>query len=370
MNFLDELEQTLKKDLKEEVTFLIEDGDATDVKHFVSTGSSLLNYIISNRRDGGIPIGKITEISGLEGTGKSLLAMQICAEAVKMGGSAVFIDTEHAFNSEFALRVGLKEGSNFRVMRPSSVEGVFETLFKIIHSLDEKKKSKETKIPFLIFVWDSVAQTPCKADLDSESTDPTATVGLKPRVLSKNIATLLGSTGRRNVGSVFLNQLRTNIGARPGQDKWVTPGGKAIPFASSVRVRLANAGKVKESDAIRGINVLAKCVKTRFGPPYRQCNFPLYFTHGVDDWESIIDGLCDKEKVIKASRGRLGTTYRFFDEEKEAGVSKLEFKRKLKTDQILGNKAKDLLEGIMTVDLFDPDNASIEIVEAENVEVL
>ena len=370
MSFLDDLEDTLKKELKEEVTFLFEDGDASDVKYFVSTGSTLLDYIISNRRKGGIPVGKITEISGLEGTGKSLLAMQICAEAVKMGGSAAFIDTEHAFSAEFAARVGLEEGSNFRVIRPSSVEGVFETLFKIVHSLDEKKKSKETDIPFFVFVWDSVAQTPCKADLDTENTDPTATVGLKPRILSKNIATLLGSVGRKNVASVFLNQLRMNIGARPGQDKWVTPGGKAIPFASSVRVRLANAGKVKEKDAIRGINVKAKCVKTRFGPPYRECNFPLYFTHGVDDWESIIDILSNHDKVIKQKGGRYGMMYRFADDPVEAKLPKLEFKKKLKTDSNLAEKAKKLLEEVMAVDLFDPDNAKIEIIVDDNAEVL
>ena len=368
MSFLDDAIDDISKNAKEEISFLYDDD--TKITRYVSTGSSLLDYIISNRIDGGIPIGRITEVSGLEGTGKSLIAMQICANTVKNGGIAIYVDTEHAFSSEFAERLGLKQGPNFKVIRPTSVEGVFETLMRVIHKLDERKKDKEMKNTFIVFVWDSVAQTPCKADIDTENTDPTSTVGLKPRIISKNIATLLGATGRKNVASVFLNQLRTNIGARPGQDKWITPGGKAIPYAATVCVRLANAGKIKDKDYICGINVLAKCVKTRLGPPYRECTFPLYFTHGVDDLESIIDFLAKEGKIMKTNRGKLGSRFRFKDEPQESELPKLEFKKSIKTDKKVQQKINDILSSVMVVDLFDPDKAEIEIIEDGPIEVI
>lgn len=357
--------KNINSELDGEVAHLVEDGSPSDVRLFVSTGSTLLDYIISNRRDGGIPVGRVSELSGLEGSGKSLLAMQVCANAQKMGGLAVYMDTESAFNSDFASRVGLDTKNNFVYCSPETVEDAFKTIFKILHTLDEREKSGDGKVPLVCVVWDSVAATPTKADIETEDPDPAATVGLKPRILSKNISTLLGSTGRQNVALLFLNQLRTNIRAQPFQDPYITPGGKAIPFASSIRVRLGNKGKVKVKDSIVGIQCEAKCVKTRFGPPYQNCEFPIYFTHGVDDSEAIMNKLIDHDYVEKISKGRNGVAYKLKDEQKE--YTDVEFKKEFKTNKEFKNKVLDYLEKVMIKPMIDPDSVSIEVV-SEDVE--
>ncbi len=363
--FAQDLMQYINKEFKEEVAHMIYDGSPSDVEIFIPTGSTVLDYIISNQRNGGIPVGKVSEIAGLEGTGKSLLAYQILANTQKLGGAAVFIDPENAFNGDFAARVGLNTKKDFVYGTPGSCEDVFKYIFKIIHYLDAKEKVKskdEKKTNFVTIVWDSVAATPCQLDLDAENPDPTSTVGLKPRVISKNISTLLRMTGRKNLALVFLNQLRMNIKALSMQDKWVTPGGKAIPFASSVRVRLHNAGKLQGGEDYVGIKVKAKCVKTRFGPPYRDAYFPLYFTHGVDDTESVIDVLVDKRKLQKGH----GPKYWFTGEGgSDTGIKKVEFKKQIKTDPALNKKVYDLLEDVMVRPMIDPAMLDLQVVDED-----
>lgn len=363
-DFIKDLSEAGNKELGYEVSYRLDDGSPSDVKTFVSTGSTLLDYIISNRKDGGIPVGKVSEISGLEASGKTLLAMQICANTQKDGGLPVYIDTENAFQTDFANRVGLDTGKDFLYAAPGSVEEVFKYIFTVLKKIDDKKSKSNFK--YVTLIWDSVAATPCDIDLKEENPDPTATVGLKPRVLSKNIYTLLRSTGRANVAQVFINQLRTNIGARFGQDKYVTPGGKAIPFASSVRVRLAKIGQVKVGDQIVGFKTKAKCVKTRFGPPFRTCEFPLYFTHGVDDTESIMDVLTKHNKIVKKSAGPYGSKFYFKDEGKESAKLKIEFKKMVKTDPKYIKKVMDLLDEVMITSMINPEEESIEIIEDEN----
>lgn len=298
-------------------------------------------------------------------TGKSLLATQICANAQKLGGLPIYIDTEHAFNTDFAKRLGLNIKENFLYINPSTVEDVFKSIFTIIHRLDDQEKKSKSKIPFIVLVWDSVAATPTKQDIDTENPDPAATIGLKPRILSKNIYTLLGMAGRKRVAQVFLNQLRTNIKAQPFQDPYLTPGGKAIPFAASVRVRIGTKGKIKVDDSIVGIEAQAKCVKTRFGPPYRSCEFPIYFTHGVDDSEAIIDLLVDKDLIIAKSAGPKGKLLYLKGDAESTAVSKVELKKLYKNDKGTKKRIDDLLESVMVKDMIDPDTAELEIVQSQ-----
>lgn len=298
-------------------------------------------------------------------TGKTLLAMQICANAQKMGGLPVYIDTEHAFNTDFAQRVGLDTKNNFIYVNPGTVEDVFKTIFTIIHRLDDQEKKSKGKIPFVVIIWDSVAATPTKQDVESENPDPASTIGLKPRILSKNIYTLLGMTGRKRVAQVFLNQLRTNIKAQPFQDPYITPGGKAIPFAASVRVRISTKGKIKVEDSIVGIETQAKCVKTRFGPPYRSCEFPIYFTHGVDDSEAIVDILVEKDVIIGKSAGPKGKVFYLKGDKEESALSKVELKRKYKNDSAFKARINQELSKVMIKDMINPDTAELEIVQEE-----
>lgn len=367
-DFASKLMEDINKEMKEEVAFLLEDGSPSDVEIFIPTGSSLLDYVISNQKKGGIPVGKVTEISGLEGTGKTLLAMQICANTQKLGGLPIYFDTEHALNTDFAERVGLNTKDNFIYLTPGSVEDVFKSIFAIIHKLDKQEKEKKEVVPFITIVWDSVAATPTNADLVDENPDPASTVGLKPRILSKNIYTLLKMTGRKRLALIFLNQLRMNIRAQAFQDPYVTPGGKAIPFAASARVRITNAGKVKVGEDIVGIQCKVKCVKTRFGPPYRECEFPLYFTHGIDDWESVVDLLIQHDIVLKKSAGRSGMLFHLKGEAENCAVNKAEFKKKIKSDAVLANKIQQYIADIMIRPMVNPENAIIEVVDDKSVE--
>ena len=354
------LKRGLKKELK---NFVLLDDDVSDVHHFVSTGATALNYAIANQRNGGLPLGRITEISGKPASGKSLMAVHLCVEAQKEGALCVYLDNEHSLNEDFAKRIGLDTSSeNFLMPEPpESVEAVFEFLFGLTHQIDELKKEGNFPWKYVLVIWDSVAATPCKADIEAENPDPTSNVGLKPRVLSKNLSTFLRMASKKDIVLVCLNQLRTNIRAMPGQDPWITPGGNAIPFYSSVRIRLSSIGKLKNSlKDVVGVKTEAKIEKTRFGPPFRKVVFPIYFTHGIDDPESILQSLVDRKAISSASAGRNGTILWFADQKKEDAIKKIDFKKLYMTDETFKNKVLDVFETAMSVDLIDPRMEELE----------
>ncbi len=359
--FTTSLVREINKDIGEETLWLMEDGSPSEVKDFISTGSTLLDYCISNQANGGIPVSKITEISGLEGTGKTLLAMQICANTQKAGGLAIYIDTENAFVPDFAERIGLDVKNNFIYANPTTVEDVFTTIFATLHRVDAMEKSTKTlPFKFVTIVWDSVAATPTSKDVSDENPDPGATVGYKPRILSKNIYTLIKTAGRNRVALVFLNQLRMKINSTPFSDPYIEPGGKAIPFASSVRVRLKLKGKIKVGEQVVGTQVVGVVQKTRFGPPYRQCEFGVFFKNGVDDTESIIEMIVEKGAIGSKSGGPKGKML-FFKGETEA-YTRSEFKAKMKSDPQFTKRVMELVEGAMVEDLWgsESDELSIE----------
>ncbi len=346
------LEDILRKEFGKETVSMIEDGLPTDVKLFISTGSTLLDLIISNKKDGGIPVGKITELYGHESTGKTLLAMQIAANTQKLGGLVIYIDPEHALNSDFAERVGLNLEKDFIHMTPSSMEKVFEALYKIFHWLDDLEKKDKFKYPCVSIFWDSIPATPAQEDLDKENPNPTANVGLMSRVLSKNLKQLLGVSGRKNVALVFLNQLRTKIGAMPGEDPYNTVGGKSLPYYASVRVRLSSTGKIKDkNDEVIGITTRGEVKKTRFGPPHRKVDFEIYFTKGVDNIESLI-GYGKKKGAIKSKNGGPKGTIFIVDKEE---FSKVELKSKIINDSMFKDKILTMIESSLIKNLEDPD---------------
>lgn len=347
-----DLEDILRKEFGKETVSMIEDGLPTDVKLFISTGSTLLDLIISNKKDGGIPVGKITELYGHESTGKTLLAMQIAANTQKLGGLVIYIDPEHALNSDFAERVGLNLEKDFIHMTPSSMEKVFEALYKIFHWLDDLEKKDKFKYPCVSIFWDSIPATPAQEDLDKENPNPTANVGLMSRVLSKNLKQLLGVSGRKNVALVFLNQLRTKIGAMPGEDPYNTVGGKSLPYYASVRVRLSSTGKIKDkNNEVIGITTRGEVKKTRFGPPHRKVDFEIYFTKGVDNIESLI-GYGKKKGAIKSKNGGPKGTIFIVDKEE---FSKVELKSRIVNDPMFKDKILTMIEASLIKNLEDPD---------------
>ena len=351
-DFTDKLVGDLNKKLGDEVAFLVDDGSPSDVKVFVPTGSKLLDFILTNREDGGWPVGKISEVTGLEGTGKSLLAMAACANAQKMGALVVYIDTESAIQTEFANRVGLDLNNNFIWMNPATVEDVFTSIFTLVHKIEDSEKTdKKSPYSFVFVVWDSIAGTPVARDISDEDPNPNATVGIKSRLLSKNITNLIKTAARKNMAFLSLNQLRTKIGASPFEDPYVAPGGKAVPFYSSVRVRISNKGKVKIGSDVVGIQVKCKCVKTRFCGPYRECEFPLYFSYGIDDEESIIDELVKRDCIKTKAGGSKGKLFYLDSQTSESAMTKVEFKKLMKTDEKFRTILTDMLAKEMIVNL-------------------
>jgi recombination protein RecA len=314
----------LNKDTDEKMAWSLasDEDNPTDVKDFVDTGSTLLNYIICNRRNGGVPVGKITEIMGEEATGKSLLVTHILANTQRKGGLAVYIDEENALNPEFAQRVGL-DLSRLVYLQCGSVEAVGENIEKVINLA----RAKDVKRVITI-VWDSIAATPPRAELEGDW-DPNSRVGLQAKAIAKMMRKLTKTVGRERVTLVFTNQMKTKIGVRFG-DPMGTPGGKAVPYHASVRVRLFRSTELKSVEAaivddddddsedekkgkkdkkekkekkrdvvVTGVHTRAKVVKGRLGPPLRACEFDILFSNGIDDANSIRDYLHHRGEIKK-----------------------------------------------------------------------
>lgn len=265
----------------------------TDVKNFISTGSTLLDYVISNRRNGGIPEGKIIEIQGEEASGKSLLAAHIIANTQARGGVAVYIDTENALNPNFFRQIGV-DMSRLLYLQPGTIEACFETVERCISVV----RAKNTKAPFVI-VWDSIAATPPQAEIEGDY-DPNSRIGLMAKALAKGMRKLTNTIGHEAVTMVFTNQLKMRPGVTYG-DPFVTPGGKAVPYHASVRIRLTGSTKLKDpkTGEVFAIKTAGKCMKSRLGPPHRKCTFQIHFSSGIDDIGSWRDFLHERKMIEK-----------------------------------------------------------------------
>lgn len=288
-----------------------DEDNPTDVKEFISFGSLLLDYITTNRPGGGAPVGKITEIIGEEASGKSLVIAHLIAECQKRGGLAVLMDTENAFNPLFATSVGV----NVKALvysQPRTCEEVGETIERTI-------TLARTKAPnaLVLIAWDSIANTPTKAEVEGSYETKMDLQLEKSKVLSKMMRKLVDVIGKQRICVVFTNQLKTKIGVMYG-DPMTTPGGKAVPYAASLRIRLNRGAQLQEgkkneegaddSDSkeakgkapVYGIHTSAKIVKNRLGPPLRKCEFDITFASGIDDEQSWLAYLHSRGRVERA----------------------------------------------------------------------
>lgn len=296
----DELADVLAKKLNNEfksegtVAFFLDDDAPSNIKDWVSTGSSMLDVSISNRAHGGIPVGRITEITGLEQTGKSLLASHILAETQKKGGVAVYIDTEMSVSKEYLRAIGV-DTDKLLYVSVDLLEEVFTVIERIIETVRSKQKDRIVTI-----VVDSVAASSTKQEMDSEY-DKDGYNTSKAIIMSKSLRKITGLIGRQKIALVFTNQLRQKMGVMFG-DPWTTPGGKALSFHASVRMRLKKKGMIKKDDNVVGIKVEATINKNRVGPPLRKANFDIFFDSGIDDYGSWVDML-KKNDIIKVKRG-------------------------------------------------------------------
>ena len=290
------LADSLNKKFKDfKVAYFLDGADETptDLTEWISTGSSMLDLAISNRKNGGIPVGRITEITGMEASGKSLVSAQILANTQKMGGLGVFIDTENACNEEFLQALGI-DTSKLLYIQLETVEDIFEVMENIITKVRESEKDRLVTI-----VVDSVAAATTKVEQEADySKDGWATS--KAIVISKAMRKITQMIGRQRVALVFTNQLRQKLGVMFG-DPWTTSGGKALQFHASCRLRLKAAGqiktKVKGQEQVVGIKTKAQVVKSRMGPPLRTAEFDISFDSGIDDFGGWLRVLKDYKMV-------------------------------------------------------------------------
>jgi recombination protein RecA len=279
------------------------EGDTADspseIKGWVPTGCTALDLAISNRPNGGFPMGRIVEITGLEASGKSLLAAHALANTQKMGGIAVYVDTENATSTEFlsAIGVNLKE---MLYVPLETIEDIFESIESIIESV--RKSNKDTPVTIVV---DSVAAASTKTEMAAEW-DKDGYNTAKAIILSKAMRKITNLIGREKILLIFTNQLRSRMNAPAFSDPWTTSGGKAIAFHASVRLRLSPSGMIKEGpqgkQEVTGINTTAKVVKNRMGPPLRVITYPIYFNRGIDDDFSLLE-LLKKLEIVSGTAG-------------------------------------------------------------------
>lgn len=302
IDFSIDLIKDLNKEFGERIAYNLSNDEApTIVKRWISTGSRLLDYAISNRRNGGVPEGRIIEISGPPSTGKSHLALALARTVQRLGGLVVYIDTENATPVDKLAHMGIDVNKRFVYCDSHCTEHVFQ----ILESTIKKASAVASKGVPILAVWDSVAATSPKDELNGDYDQ--STMGLQARVLSKGMRKITGVIGQNNVTLVCLNQIRSKIGVMFG-DPNVTPGGNAIPFHSSVRLSLNGGAQVKnkEGDTI-GIHVSATTRKNKVAPPFRRVEFDILFGEGIDESESLFDTLRDACKKHAISKN--GITY-------------------------------------------------------------
>ena len=269
----------------------------TDVPDWVSTGSTVLDLAISNRPNGGFPVSKIVEITGLEQSGKYLVASHIIANTQKKKGIAVYIDTESSLNAQFLEAIGV-DVEKMVYLPLETVEDIFDAIEDVIIKVREKNQDK-----LITIVVDSVAAATTKIESAADfEKDGYATQ--KAIIISKAKRKITNLIGKEKILLVFTNQLRQKMGAMPFADQYTTSGGKALQFHSSVRLRLKQVGKLKEKingvEEIVGSEVEVAVVKNRMGPPNRKIRFNVFYRQGIDDFGGWLK-LMKNYKVVKQS---------------------------------------------------------------------
>ena len=306
------LADTINKQFKDmKVAYFLDGTDTTptDIKDFISTGSTMLDLAISNKPNGGIAVGRITELNGLESSGKSLLGAHILAETQQKGGVAVYIDTETAVSTEFLSAIGVDTDSML-YLHLETVEDIFQAIEEIVAKVRESDKNRLVTI-----LVDSLAAASTNVEMEADF-DKDGWATSKAIIISKAMRKITQMIGRQKVTLVFTNQLRVKLGAMFG-DPYTTSGGKALGFHASCRLRLQAAGQIKAKvdgkDQVIGIKTKAKIIKNRMGPPLRVAEFEIYFDSGVDDFGGWLTAL-KNHKLI--SQG--GSWYTYTDANGEA----------------------------------------------------
>jgi recombination protein RecA len=295
---MEEMRKLVNKKAGMNVAFDLKEENPTEVTQWIPTGSRWLDSIICRGKLAGIPVGKVVEIAGLEATGKSYMAAQIAANAQKMGIDVVYFDSESAIDPSFLVNAGC-DLDRLLYIQATSVEFVLETIEELLGSGSQ-----------MLFIWDSLALTPCESEVEG-SFDPMSQMAMKARILARAMSKLTIQIANADATLLVLNQLKTNItriAAEAMTTPYVTPGGKAMAYAYSLRVwltgRKAKASFVLDENGFRiGSEVKVKLEKSRFGTAGRRCNFRILWGGddvAIQDDESLFDAVKGSDNILQS----------------------------------------------------------------------
>ena len=303
---LDDVRSLLNKKAGRTIAHNLNEANPTEVREWIATGSRWLDSIVCRGQLSGIPVGKVVEIAGLEATGKSYMAAQIAANAQKMGIDVIYFDSESAIDPSFLERAGC-DLNQLLYVQATSVEFVLETIEDLLANNDNR----------MLFIWDSLALTPAISDIEGDF-NPQSSMAVKARILAKGMSKLTVPIANSQSTFLVLNQLKSNITRSPSEaltTPYVTPGGKAMIYAYSLRIwltgRKAKASFVVDDKGFRvGSEVKVKLEKSRFGTQGRQCNFRILWGDeiGIQDDESLFDAIGSSSSLV-----RTGAWYTLMD---------------------------------------------------------
>ena len=248
----------------------------------ISTGSISIDWALGV---GGLPRGRVVEIFGPESSGKTTLALQVIAQAQKLGGVAAFIDAEHALDARYAQKLGV-DLENLLVSQPDNGEQALEIAEVLIRSNGVD-----------VVVVDSVAALVPRAEIEGEMGD--AQMGLQARLMSQALRKLTGVVSKSKTSLIFINQLREKIGVMFGNPE-TTTGGRALKFYASVRVDIRRIGAIKDGETTVGGRTRAKIVKNKVAPPFREAEFDMMYGEGISREGDLIDQGVERNIIEKS----------------------------------------------------------------------
>ena len=282
----------------------------------ISTGAVSLDYALGI---GGVPRGRVIEVFGPESSGKTTLALQIIAQAQKLGGMAAFVDAEHALDAQYARKLGV-ELENLLVSQPDNGEQALEIVEVLVRSGGVD-----------VIVVDSVAALVPRAEIEGEMGE--AQMGLQARLMSQALRKLTGIVSKSKTCLIFINQLREKIGVMFGNPE-TTTGGRALKFYSSVRIDIRRIGAIKDGDTVVGGRTRVKIVKNKVAPPFREAEFDVMYGEGISKEGDLLDLAVDRRIVEKS-----GTWFAFGGE--RLGQGRENVKQFLKDNPVVCKAIED-----------------------------